>query len=222
MTIPDDVSSGTGATPGLPHVLKLTEAFETTVLPLVDRVPLDDTNRAKLTMVYVGLAHEHWAAQRILMASGRFHPAIALLRLQFEATLKAFWVAYAAPDSWIEKMGTVRLRSSDGRVFEPDVRNVGELLKDLERTAPPQASALLTLFKSIAWRELNSFVHGGTLALSNLVQPMPETFLVQMLRNANGVWGIGMMLVATQLRDKSRVPQVIAAQHAYRDCLPAN
>jgi len=222
MTIPDDVSSGAGTTPALSHVLKLTEAFETTVLPLVDRVPLDDTNRAKLAMVHVGLAHEHWAAQRTLMASGLFHPAIALLRLQFEATLKAFWVAHAAPEGWIERMGTVRLRESDGRVFEPDVPKVGELLKDLERTAPPRASALLLLFKSIAWRELNSFVHGGALALSNLVHTMPEPFLVQILKNANGVWGMGMMLAASQLQDKSRVLQVVAAHHAHRECLPTS
>ncbi|MGF6492198.1 hypothetical protein ABIE56_000351 [Luteibacter sp. 621] len=205
---------------GLADVLAHTEAFAAAVLPLIDRVPFDDTPRAKLTMAFLGLAHEHWMAQRALMGAGLFHSAIALLRLQFEATLKAFWVAHAATDHWIARMGTVRVRDSDGRIQEPDVPSIGELLKDLERTAPPRAAALLALFKSIAWRELNSFVHGGTLALSNLAHGMPEPFLVQMLKNANGVWGLGMVLAAAQLTDKTQVMRVIAAQHAHRDCLP--
>lgn len=173
-------------------------------------------------MAFLGIGHEHWSAHRGLMAAGLFHPAIALLRLQFEVTLKGFWVSHAAPDRWIETMGTVRLRQSDGRAFEPDVPGIGELLKDLERTAPPPAVALLSLFKSIAWRELNSFVHGGALALSNLVHPMPEAFLVQILRNANGVWAMGMMLAASHLQDKGQVLLVAAAQHAHRECLPGS
>lgn len=205
---------------GLLNVLDLTDAFETAVLPLIDRVPFDDTPRAKLAMVFLGLAHGHWMAQPGLMGAGIVHPAIALLRLQFEATLKAFWVAHAAGDGWIERMGTVRARDSDGRIHEPDVPTIGELLKDLERTAPPRGAALLALFKSIAWRELNSFVHGGTLALSNLAHGMPESFLVQMLRNANGVWGLGAMLAAAQLTDKTQVLRMVAAQHAHRECLP--
>jgi len=205
---------------GLRDVLTLTDAFERDVLPAVNQAPFEGTPRAKLTMVFLGLAHEHWCAQRGLLDAGFNHPAIALLRLQFEATLKAFWIAHAATDRWIERMGTVRVRDSDGRVSEPDLPKVGGLLKDLERTAPPRAAELLALFKSIAWRELNSFVHGGTLALSNLAHGMAEPFLVQMLRNANGVWGLGMVLAAAQLTDKAQMFRVVAAQRAHRDCLP--
>ncbi|WP_448110032.1 DUF6988 family protein [Luteibacter jiangsuensis] len=212
--------SGYDSLVGLADLLGQTGQFETAVLAVIDRAPFDDTPRAKLTMAFVGLAHEHWMAQRGLISAELFHSAIALLRLQFEATLKAFWVAHAAADGWIEKMGSLRVRDSDGRVHEPDMPSIVDLLKELERTAPPRVSVLLSLFKSIAWRELNSFVHGGTLALSTLVQQLPEPFLAQMLRNANGVWGMAAMLAASQLRDKSRMLQVVNAQHAYRDCLP--
>lgn len=85
--------------PALADILECTDQFEKDVLPIVHRVTLDDTTRAKLTMVYTGLDHEHWMARRTLMASGLFYPAIAFLRLQFEATVQAFWVDHAAPDS---------------------------------------------------------------------------------------------------------------------------
>lgn len=134
----------------LEHVLERTEAFEAAVLPHISNQPFLDTPCAKLTTVLLGLAHEHWVAQRGLMHAGLFHPAIALLRLQFEATLKAFWVAHAATDGWVSQMSTVSLRESDGRVREPKLPSIGELVKDIERTAPPRAAALLSLFTSIA------------------------------------------------------------------------
>lgn len=204
----------------LDQILVRTEAFEAAVLPHISSQPFLHTSRSKLTTVLLGLAHEHWVAQRGLRHAGLFHPAIALLRLQFEATLKAFWIGHAATDRWVSQMSTVSLRESDGRVREPKLPSIGELVKDIERTAPPRAAALLSLFKSIAWHELNSFVHGGVLALSNLVAPMPELFLVQMLKNANGVWELASMLMASQLDDDQRILAVAAAQLAYPDCLP--
>lgn len=58
------------------------------------------------------------------------------------------------------------------------------------------------------------------MALSNLVAPMPEPFLVQMLKNANAVWGLASMLMASQRHDSNRMLAVVTAQFAYRDCLP--
>jgi hypothetical protein len=39
----------------------------------VNRVPFQDTDRAKLTMVFLGLAHEHWVAIRSLAVLGLHH-----------------------------------------------------------------------------------------------------------------------------------------------------
>ena len=40
-------------------VLDRTETFAEALLTPVNRVPFQDTDRAKLTMVFLGLAHEH-------------------------------------------------------------------------------------------------------------------------------------------------------------------
>lgn len=77
--------------PDILTVLEHTKAFEHALLAPINPVPFEDTERARLTMVFLGLAHEHWVAIRSLAGLGLNHSAIALIRLQFESTLKAFW-----------------------------------------------------------------------------------------------------------------------------------
>lgn len=56
----------------------------------------------------------------------------------------------------------------DGSVIEPPPKRADDLFKDIERTAPPGINALLMQFKQVAWKELNSYVHGGVHALANV------------------------------------------------------
>src|SRR4051812_559391 len=96
------------AHPDVIHVLRSTLDFESAMMAVFDGQTTDGTPRSKLTAIFLGLAHEHWLGLRVLMAEGLSHSAIGLLRLQFEATLKGFWVQFAATDNWIEKAGVIR------------------------------------------------------------------------------------------------------------------
>jgi len=60
------------------------------------------------------------------MAEGLSHSAIALLRLQFQATLKGFWAHFSATDNWVEKAGVIR--EVNGHFVEPDVSHAGAIL----------------------------------------------------------------------------------------------
>ncbi|SKB27856.1 hypothetical protein [Luteibacter sp. 22Crub2.1] len=200
-------------------LLERTEAFEAALLAPINRVPFQDTDRAKLSMVFLGLAHEHWVAIRSLAGVGLNHSAIALIRLQFEATLKAFWVWHAATDHWIQLCAQVNKRP-DGSVIEPPRQNTSDYFKDIERTAPPGIHALLTQFKQVAWNELNSYVHGGVHALANVGREQPPLFIVELVCNSNGVAGLGAMLAASLTGDANRVDAVLAAQYAHIDVLP--
>lgn len=192
--------------------------FESAMLAVLDGAQTDGIPRSKLTITFIGLAHEHWLGLRMLMAEGLSHSAIALLRLQFEATLKGFWVRFAATDNWIEKAGVIREINS--RLVEPELPNVGEMIKDVQRTAPPKAYALLEQFKSIAWKQLNSYVHGGMYALANLGGEIPSSFLVQIVANANGIYGLAATLAGSLSIDPHRIEAVIAVQFAHPGCLP--
>ncbi len=204
--------------PEVISVLRRTLDFETDITAVFDGATTDGTPRAKLTTIFLGLAHEHWLSLRVLMAEGLSHSAIGLLRLQFEATLKGFWVHFVATDTWIEKAGVIR--EVNDQLVEPDVPSVREMLKDIERTAPPKAFALLDQFKSVAWRQLNSYVHGGMHALANFGGEIPATFLVQIVTNANGVYGLAATLAGSISTDPQRIQFAIAAQLAHPECLP--
>lgn len=205
--------------PEILAVLDRTETFAEALLTPINRVPFQDTDRAKLSMIFLGLAHEHWVAIRSLAGLGLNHSAIAIIRLQFEATLKAFWVWHAASDHWIEQCAVVK-KGLDGSVIEPPPRRTDALFKDIERTAPPDIHALLMQFKTVAWKELNSYVHGGVHALANVGREQPASFIVQLVCNSNGVAGLGAMLGASLTGDANRVDAVLAAQYAHIDVLP--
>jgi hypothetical protein len=200
-------------------LLERTEAFEQALLAPINRVPFQDTDRARLTMVFLGLSHEHWMAIRSLAGQGLNHSAIALVRLQFEATLKAFWVWHASTDHWIARCAVVEKRP-DGSVIEPPPKRTDDLFKDIERTAPPGIHALLTQFRQVAWKELNSYVHGGVHALANIGREQPAPFIIELICNSNGVAGLGAMLAASLTGDADRVDAVLTAQYTHIDCLP--
>ena len=82
---------------------------------VISAAPFQDTSRARLAFLFLGLGHEHWASLRELLAQGYNHSAIALMRLQFEAVLKAFWVSHAATEEWATRYGMVREKRGSRR-----------------------------------------------------------------------------------------------------------
>jgi hypothetical protein len=204
--------------PEIEVVLHRTLAFEEALLAPIDRVPFENTARTKLSFFFLGLAHEHWMSLRTLMASGLNHSAIALMRPQFEAVLKAFWVSHVATEAWSAAYGVVRQHK--GAIIEPDMPRVFEMLNELKDTCHPKALGQLKGFKDVSWKALNSYIHGGVHALSNLTSDMPAAFLRQVLVNANGIAGLGATLAATLINDPARIHAVIGAQFAFLDCLP--
>ena len=114
----------------------------------------DGSDRGRLTTVFLDLSQQHWLAFRCLMGAGLTHSAIALLRLQFEATVKGFWVRYAASDEWIGRAGKVELK--DKRPIEPPSKTIAEMLKAIQRTAHPLIGEQLKEFEEVHLKPLNS------------------------------------------------------------------
>jgi hypothetical protein len=178
----------------------------------------DGTSRRNLCTTFLWLAQQHSFAFRCLLAGELTHSAIPLLRLQFEATVKGFWVNYAATDDWIEKAATVVLK--DNRPVEPPSKTINEMLKALQQTAHPLVGTQLREFEASNLKPLNSFIHSGISALSTLHRGLPEPFLCQIVRISNGLTALGATLFVEMSCSVEAQHALFAVQAAYLGCMP--
>src|SRR5690606_468091 len=100
---------------------------------------------------------------KILIATGNFTSALALVRLQYEALVRGMWLLYAASDSVASKLMNEFSRESVGNSEKLPMQ--AEMLKSLEGKAPKEALISLLSFKEHSWKPLSSYVHGGVHAL---------------------------------------------------------
>ena len=200
----------------LEGVLDLTEAMERDLQTVLAANTGDGSPRSKICGAFIALALQHWTSIRVLFEIGNRDSAIALLRCQFECTIKAFWVAFSASDSWIEKSSTVRLRD-DGQVAEP-AKSRDDMLDGLENKAPAVVVAQLRQFKVIAWRQMNSYIHSGMHPLATSGQDLPEKLLVQLLKNSNGL--AALLATLSAMKIPALMHAVINVQMQYKRCLP--
>ena len=74
------------------------------------------TRREFLTTRFGGLSLEHWRAQHLLLREGFYITGFALVRLQFEAVVRAVWILECAKDDWLERFVAP---VADGQLEEP-------------------------------------------------------------------------------------------------------
>ena len=178
----------------------------------------DGTSRGKLATIFLELASQHALAFRCLMVDALTHSAIPLLRLQFEATVKGFWVKYAADEEWIRRAGNVELKN--GRPVEPPQVTLPDMLKALQDTAHPLIGVQLSEFKESNLKPLHSFVHSGISALSTLRCGLPDEFCCDVVRLSNGLAGLGATLLAEMALDEQVRLAVLTVQLNHLNCMP--
>lgn len=178
----------------------------------------DGSRRGKVATIFLELTQQHALAFRCLMAGGLTHSAIPLLRLQFEAMVKGFWVKYAAPDKWVDRASVVELKNN--RPVEPAEVKIADMIKSLQATAHPLVGVQLVEFKESHLRPLNSFIHSGISALSTFHRGLPETFCCQIVRISNGLTGLGATLLAEMSGSVSANHALFAVQAARLNCMP--
>ena len=72
--------------------------------------------RAFLAISVAIVSLEHWGAQRILLREDLNVSGFAMVRLQFEATIRAVWILECAKDDWLERFSAP---VPDGQLEEP-------------------------------------------------------------------------------------------------------
>ena len=166
------------------------------------------------------LSLEH-AASALTLIGHDFHPsAYALMRPQYESSLRGFWLAYSASETWIEKLSqslTIESAQRANKVPMP-----AEMLADLagSHEAPAFIIEQLKMYSDVTWRALSSFTHGGLHPLARLRAGYPHQLTYDVVRNSNAVTALTAQLLSNLSGDARNMEPVSKFHKDFVDCLP--
>lgn len=180
----------------------------------------DDAKTIAITTM-CNIALEHSAAVRVLISSGIPTSAISMLRLQYEAIVRAIWLLYAASDSSISKM-VAPLSQESEQAASNSLPSFSAMMNEIEKKAPAAAFRHLKEFKDYSWKSLNSFVHGGIHAVKRSRDGYPAPLLSQAVRNSNNLSGLSAITLVYLSSNPSLAKIVAEVSGKYSDCLQLN
>ena len=164
------------------------------------------------------VSFEHAESAKMLIAAGNFTSALGLVRLQYEAFVRAMWLFYAASDIAVSKL-MAELTNETSKKAEK-IPLLSEMLNKLEGKAPKVALHQLLEFKEYSWKPLSSFIHGGIHAINRHSLGYPEPLLIQVLKASNGISAMVGMLLIILSGDRTQSGKMPKLQFDFQDCLP--
>jgi hypothetical protein len=183
----------------------------------LEDVPND--HRATVTLDVLMVASQHGHAVRHLLAQDLCVSAIGLLRMQYEAVLRAVWALFAAAPSDLAALAAPLTRGTSKAA--KSLGMPGELLGAVDKSeAPPDLKRTLREFRTSSWDFLNSYIHAGIHPLRRHEAHL-EHELTTALRMSNGLAAITsglMVIVAQQPRRQADINVVCIG---FQECLPA-
>jgi len=135
------------------ELLEKSEGLNSEFSRIFEYGPADDSKRITSSWVMCLIAQEHGSSLRQLVMCGNYTSAICIKRSQFESFTRAVWLFYAASDKKIENTFTKLSELSQTSDQKP---NNAEMIKALDGKAPAQAVTMLTEFRDVQWKPLNS------------------------------------------------------------------
>lgn len=202
------------------EVLRLFErsdALQTAASTVLAQAIPPSTQRGLLASGLGDVSLEHWGAQRLLLREGLFVTGFALVRLQFEAVVRAIWILECAKDDWLKRFATPM---ANGQLEEPVLGPpVPAMLSAIAKKTPVVAEMLLQL-KEGAWEPMHSYVHGGVRPIVHSLAGTTHYQLSAVLRNANGLGLIAVNTMTIAFQDRRFRGFVAQLQQEYGDCLP--
>ncbi|MCA9640523.1 MAG: hypothetical protein KC492_07485 [Myxococcales bacterium] len=183
------------------------------------KVPLfDESPRIRISDVACSLSLEHWTSARSLLRLGLLPSAIVVHRAQFEALARSIWLLYAAPDEQLSKLAaTLSLESEQAAKNMPQT---ADMMKALEKRAPPPAYAALFRFKENSWKALNSYAHAGIHPIRRHDDGYPARLLQDVLCNANGLAVVGCMQAAVLSGQQPLQRSILNVATEHPSCMP--
>lgn len=181
--------------------------------------PYDNSPRIISSHTLCGVSSEHSESVRILISKGNFTSSLGVLRMQYEALVKAIWALYAASDNSISKLQS-NLNAENAKRADR-IPPLQELLVELEGKAPTQLLVPLYEFKEYSWKPLSSYIHGGIHAISRHGKGYPVELLIQAVRFTNALQvmtGAMLVILSGDTKQQGRITEI---QHKFANCCPA-
>jgi hypothetical protein len=119
-----------------------------------------DERRLILPLAYLKLSLDHHRAIIVLMKCQLYGSALALVRLVFEAMIRAHWIAKCASDAQVDQVA-----QDDDFKFP----KMNDMAKSVDQAYSDRNAEPLTFFqqaKKDAWKATNSYTHSGLLQLA--------------------------------------------------------
>lgn len=174
--------------------------------------------RHELTATAALIAIEHAGALRATAQGGAMNSAAGLLRLQYEAVLRAAWFLFAAGPGQVEKLTkTLDLAAEQGAKNLPGYL---DMLTAVEKAAPAGLATPLAEFNRYSRHALNSFVHAGIHPLTRARSGFPVELAAALLRFSTGLMHFAYRLLAALTGSQERMNRVTRVYTAFEDCLP--
>lgn len=174
--------------------------------------------RIKGSRILCSVVYEHSESVKILISTGNLTSATGLVRLQYEALVRAMWLLYAASDITVDKLMAELTNETAQKANKLPM--LSEMLTKLEGKVPEVAMDALNEFKQYSWKALSSYVHGGIHAISRHSKGYPVEQLIQLLKISNGLLIMSGMLLIILSGDTNQKGKIPSIQMKFKDCLP--
>lgn len=200
------------------RLLSRSADLESKLLEFLSLPPFDDSERIMASRVMCSIAFEHAESAKMLISAGNLTSATGLVRLQYEALVRAMWLLYAASDTAVSKLTSELTQETADRANRLPM--LSEMLQKLQGKAPQEPLDMLLEFKEYSWKPLSSFIHGGIHAIHRHSKGYPLPLLEQMVRISNGVSvmvGILLVILHGGGEQRGKMPRI---QREFADCLP--
>lgn len=201
-------------------LLQQSAVFHSALANVLDVAPpiLGEHPRYATSAAAALLAIEHACAARVCFTADCPQSATAVIRLQYEAAVRAGWLLYVASDAEIDLLDGPLNENSE--LLARKLPGASVMLESLKDKALVGLAAQLQQFHTVAWHGLNSFVHAGIHPLRRHSEGYPVTLAGQMIRNSNGLLHVSFRLLAALTGSEATMAAITGAWEAHRACLP--
>lgn len=199
-------------------ILSESASLESELLELLALPPYNDSERIISSRIMCSISFEHAESAKILITSGNFTSATGLVRLQYEALVRAIWLLYSASEIAVAKLMSELTTETANKANKLPM--LSEMLEKLDGKAPKEALDMLLEFKEYSWKPLSSFIHGGIHAITRHSKGYPAPLLEQVLKISNGISVMVGMLLVILHGGGQKVGLMPQIQRKYANCLP--
>lgn len=203
-------------------LLERSEAFEeaiTACFPETGYVLAAYEQKHELVATACILCIEHASALRAAFAVAAPNSGAAILRLQYEALLRAAWLLYAASPAHIDKLA--QALDMEAEQAARNLPGYMEMLEAIVNKAPEGLAAPMAEFNQYSRHALNSFVHSGIHPLRRAQEGFPPEMTSTIVRFSNGLMHFAYRMLASLSGSQRRMDRVTGVYLAFPDCVPS-